>query len=497
TVGKRCYDASCLSFLFCEIAVSTTAILPQTTKDRHLTPFSIFLTGQQCVSYSLSDGSGGGLASNYTLSDQVLTASITPKPISFTYSVSDKPYDATLAATANGSLSGTVTGDQVFLTENAEFANDSIGNNKPVTITGVTLAGDDALNYQIPSSSASGTARIHKATPVISLGSGSVVNKELGDNPFTNNVTVSVAGGFGDVSYSSSDPDVATVHPVTGEVTIIATGSVVISVAVGGTNTSNPVIQQYSLMVRPESGAGSNLNPGSSGNQGIVSNITPQPSPPTNPQNPPVQPKNEPLVTMPGKSSGNRQPPLSIKPVIPKRDSKGRDQEVKGEPTVGGEQGRRSTKGTGFVDFTGRKSSKPGEQTSQFDDAVELDHIIVLSRFGQNSITVKPEINNKIEGSGFVQVLEFRDPVVHQGENVLIVVGRDTFVHSDGSQSVKVLAQLENGEAIPDWLSFDSQTLSFSGQTPEGEPSTLTIQLVAVDAKGNRAMTGFTLHIEK
>ncbi len=56
------------------------------------------------VSYSLSDGTGGGLASNYSLADEVLTADITPKQLTISgTTVANKIYDRNTSAVASAS----------------------------------------------------------------------------------------------------------------------------------------------------------------------------------------------------------------------------------------------------------------------------------------------------------------------------------------------------------------------------------------------------------
>ena len=106
-------------------------------------------------------------AGNYTLTQPTATANITPEGLTITGVTADnKVYDAGATATLNtGSkaLDGVVPLDTVTLggTPTASFADKTVANNKPVTISGFTISGADAANYTLtqPSATANITAR--------------------------------------------------------------------------------------------------------------------------------------------------------------------------------------------------------------------------------------------------------------------------------------------------------------------------------------------------
>jgi len=97
----------------------------------------------------------------------------------------DKTYDGTVDATLNGtaSLDGVVNSDDVTLTGVAagSFADANVGNAKTVTITGLSLTGTKAGNYQLVSPVLV-TASIIKADQSISF--GSLSDKTYGDASF-------------------------------------------------------------------------------------------------------------------------------------------------------------------------------------------------------------------------------------------------------------------------------------------------------------------------
>ena len=88
----------------------------------------------------------------------------------------DKTYDRTTAATLTGtaSLAGILGSDSVSLggTPTASFADKTVANNKPVTISGYTISGTDAGNYTLtqPTSTATITAKPLTVTGITAAG---------------------------------------------------------------------------------------------------------------------------------------------------------------------------------------------------------------------------------------------------------------------------------------------------------------------------------------
>ncbi|OCJ00564.1 filamentous hemagglutinin [Rhizobium sp. AC27/96] len=122
---------------------------------------------------TLGNGTGGGLASNYTLSGGTYTADITRAVISSVTGItaSGKTYDGSAIATLNTSgaiFNGMVSGDSLTAGgSTGAFADANAGSGKTVNITGLSLGGADAGNYSLASSTAATTADIGQR--VISL----------------------------------------------------------------------------------------------------------------------------------------------------------------------------------------------------------------------------------------------------------------------------------------------------------------------------------------
>ena len=104
-------------------------------------------------SITLSDGSNGGLASNYTVSaGQTTTADITAKSLTVSgITASNKTYDANTNATVNiGSVSysGLVSGDNFTVSVSGTFDNKNIGTGKTVTLSS-SYSGSDVSNLSL------------------------------------------------------------------------------------------------------------------------------------------------------------------------------------------------------------------------------------------------------------------------------------------------------------------------------------------------------------
>ena len=97
----------------------------------------------------------GADADNYALTKPTLTADITAKHITGSFTADDKVYDGDNTATVIGnsnSLTGVIEGDDVSLSGGtATFSDESAGTGKVVTLTGASLSGVDADNYALDS----------------------------------------------------------------------------------------------------------------------------------------------------------------------------------------------------------------------------------------------------------------------------------------------------------------------------------------------------------
>ena len=117
------------------------------------------LTGNDAGNYQLAATSG------------TTTAAISRKVVAASLSATDKVYDGTIAATGSATLtSGVIAGDTLGVgVGGSSFDTRDAGAGKTVTLTGLTLTGNDAGNYQLAATSGTTTAAILARTLSVSI----------------------------------------------------------------------------------------------------------------------------------------------------------------------------------------------------------------------------------------------------------------------------------------------------------------------------------------
>jgi Ca2+-binding RTX toxin-like protein len=82
------------------------------------------------------------------------------------------------------------------------------------------------------------------------------------------------------------------------------------------------------------------------------------------------------------------------------------------------------------------------------------------------------------------------------GEAFSFTLPGTTFSDADGDE-LTLTATLENGDPLPDWLTFDPATGAFSGSPTDGDIGALTIQITATDPSNATISTTFNLEISE
>lgn len=188
------------------------------------------------VTYTLHDGTGGGLAANYNLANGAATGVITPLALSTTApSIADKTYNgATTAGTVTvGTLSGFVGSETVTATATAaNYSSANVGTYSGNVVT-YTLhdgtGGGLAANYSL----ANGTANGNITAKALTITANSV----------TKTVGATLTGGAGSTAFTSSGL-------VSGE----TIGSV--TVAYGSGAAAGDAVGTYSGQVTPSAATG-------------------------------------------------------------------------------------------------------------------------------------------------------------------------------------------------------------------------------------------------
>ncbi len=198
-------------------------------------------TGQYVtVTYSLADGTNGGLAANYSLANGAASVDITPKALSYaSVSVADKIYDGSNSATVTStSLSGFIGSETVTALSQGSFADAHVGTNKTATITYALADGDNGGktgNYSL----ASLTRQADITAKALTI-TGTVAADKIYDASNTASITAGTISGF----------------IGTETVTITPTGSFADSAA----GTSKTVSVSYNLGDGTNGGLGANYS---------------------------------------------------------------------------------------------------------------------------------------------------------------------------------------------------------------------------------------------
>src|SRR5262249_7479230 len=160
------------------------------------------------------------------------TANITAATVTALVSVDNKVYDGTTTATiASRSLSGVLGSDDVSLSGGtASFASKTVGTNKTVSVTGLSLSGADAANYQLASTNASTTANITARSLSVTANGG---NKGY-DGTTTATVSLSDNRLAGD-SLTTSYPSASFANKNVGTAKSVSVSGITIS----GTDAAN------------------------------------------------------------------------------------------------------------------------------------------------------------------------------------------------------------------------------------------------------------------
>jgi hypothetical protein len=207
-------------------------------------------TGKQVTVSNL--GLRGPDKNNYILASTTITstASITAKTVSVSgIKAENKVYDGTVAATINlsdATVSGAIGGDKVSVKTTgytASFASKDVGTGKSVSISGLSLDGDDGINYTLSPTTASATADITKRplTPVFT-----VFDKVYDGNrsaAFLTRVASNAVAGEG-ISLTEGTATFDTKDVATGK---LVTGTGFVYTAPGNRATSEATLANYDL----------------------------------------------------------------------------------------------------------------------------------------------------------------------------------------------------------------------------------------------------------
>ena len=122
---------------------------------------------------------------------------------------------------------------------------------------------------------------------------------------------------------------------------------------------------------------------------------------------------------------------------------------------------------------------------------------IQLTATDQAGATASTNFNlsiTNVNDAPVVNVL-LADQIVVEYKVFTYVVPANTFADIDAGDSAVINATLEDGSALPDWLTFDSDTLTFSGAPTSMDLGVLQVKVTATDQGGLSASDVFDLTV--
>ncbi len=87
------------------------------------------------------------------------------------------------------------------------------------------------------------------------------------------------------------------------------------------------------------------------------------------------------------------------------------------------------------------------------------------------------------------------DGEIRAGYSQTLNLPRDLFRHSNPNEQLTFTVTLEDGRPLPAWLTWNSETMSFTGKPERALDSPLVIKIVARDRSNNSAATLFRLNV--
>jgi len=135
-----------------------------------------------------------------------------------------------------------------------------------------------------------------------------------------------------------------------------------------------------------------------------------------------------------------------------------------------------------FVDLAeGEIATETFSYTITDPSGVESSAIVTIAIAGTN----RPPVQEAEFGPSFIfinQTLDFS-------------FGEDAFIDDDTATQVTYSAQQANGEALPDWLTFDPATRTFNGTPDDGDVAATLVRVTATEGNGNSSFVDFPLTV--
>jgi hypothetical protein len=85
---------------------------------------------------------------------------------------------------------------------------------------------------------------------------------------------------------------------------------------------------------------------------------------------------------------------------------------------------------------------------------------------------------------------------VSAAESFVFEVDEATFVHENSGEPLQYSATLADGGPLPSWISFDTASLTFTGQAPVGVQGQLDVIVKAIDSASQEAQVQMRIDVK-
>lgn len=153
----------------------------------------------------------------------------------------------------------------------------------------------------------------------------------------------------------------------------------------------------------------------------------------------------------------------------------------------------------GFV-FNSDGSYSFDPTNSTYDSLAEGETVDLSFEYqgtNEKNETGKATINIKVTGTNDAPVISsaLSNLNIVVGSSFSYLADADTFLDTDNNDDLAYESTLSNGDVLPSWLSFDAETLAFSGLAENNEQDGLTVRVTATDGQSESISDEFTINI--
>ena len=455
--------------------------------------------GSQTSDYALSSGSAS------------VAATVSRKNLTAVYTAANKVYDGGSSANVTGSSADIVTGDVVNFTQSASFANGLVGAAKVVSISGISLGGLSAGNYNLVNQSTNASADItpkalslqgltannrvengSSVATILSYGNlqGLVTNDRVSLN------TLAAMALFNSSSAGLNKPVTVTGLLLAGldagNYLFVGPWTTYADISTGLTSRASVQNLIASSTIQGPQHNQPNSSSRATGNQGLlptmgsnnqvagsmVSGITQTAAPQINLGGiNPVAARsnvNQGLGVSGGLGASGSSPVAATSVAT-----------TSSVPGVASASGSSSVVSTGYSSgnaVSSGSSSAPNASTSASSTTSGVVSTNVLS--------------SGINTSGFVSVKTPQPVSVSSGEVAKVQLAPETFIHSASDEKLRLEARSADGTPLPSWVKFDSNTGTFDVTPPAGQAGKLPVSVTAYDTKGNAVSTELMINLD-